>query len=541
MDQAQEIIQSMSLEEKAGQLFMVAFPTKDFTKIIPLIQKYQIAGCYISDDNATNFQEAKNLTENLQREALKRNKNLPLFFGVDQEGAWSVLSEESISGPGNLALGSADNLELTQKMYSVFSDEMSQAGYQVILSPCCDVNLNSKNPIINTRSFGEISTSVAKHVKAAVKGIQQNGCFATAKHFSGHGDTQIDTHRQIPTVGKSKQEVFENELLPFQAAIDAGVDFIMTSHILYTNFDDQYPATLSHKILTNLLRKNMGFKGLIITDSMNMGAIRKCYSIEESTLLALKSGADFIMLAEEHYDHNDNYLKNQIRSINAVINGVKNKEIDLALIEEKLTRIIHWKLKSLLHFDGSKKNLTTEEKKNIEYQVSFEAIKVLKNESNLLPVDKNQTIALVNASPIEAYNNVMNIRGIGPNQKISGFNTLVEKIRTKSKSIEIYHYEDIESHIKQIEQKDIILLVTEDYPLPGEDFDKTKQTEMVKKFVSKFNQKLILVGLRSPYELEDFPDVKNYICSYSSRNCSAEAIVDKIFTFYPYHNYNELL
>jgi len=527
MDSIKKIINSMTLEQKVGQLFIVAFPSKDVSKIAPLIETYQIGGCYISDENATSFKEARELSSNIQEIALKQNENLPLLLAVDQEGSWSVLSEDSTTGPGNLALGALDDVEKTQLMYNIFAQEMTEVGYQCILGPCCDINLNIDNQIIGTRAFGEKVELVSSHVRASIRGMKERNCISAAKHFPGHGDTHSDSHREIPLVNKSKEELFKNELLPFQTAIDEGVDLIMTSHILYPSFDEKYPATLSYNILTKLLKEKMNFKGLVITDSMNMGAIRKSYTVEESTILALKAGADFIMLSEEHYDHNEDYLENQIKSIHAIINAVKNNDIDIKLIEDKLERIIAFKRDKILNNTNKVPLSSHENRLRDEEKISFDAIKLLKNKTIQFPLS-DKKIALVNATPTESYKNIVNIRGIGPNQRTSAFETFSQTFLNHHENSEAFSYEN--THDATLNSFETIILVTEDYPLPGEDFDKKKQIQRVENILEQYNNKTLLLGFRSSYELQFFPDVNNYMCAYTSRTPSAKAAVKKLLS-----------
>ena len=520
---AQEIIESMSLEEKIGQLFILAFPGKNIEPVLPLIEKYHIGGCYISQDNAETFAEAKQLTQQLQDNA-DQNHCLPLMLGVDQEGAWGVLIPESTIGPGNLALGTGgNNPSMTKQMYQVLAEEMASVGYQVNLSPCADINLDPKNPIIGTRSFGESPDLVAQHVKAAVEGTRQGGGISTVKHFPGHGDTHTCTHRELPQVNKSQEELLKNELFPFQAAIDAKVDLVMTTHILFPQIDPEYPATLSKKILTDLLRHQMGFEGLIITDSMNMGAMKKTYSSKESTLLALQAGADFIMFSEEHYDHSNEYFQKQIDAIEDIVTAVKNNDISLSLIEEKLTRIINFKLQKLNNQQPSQ-FLSQEEKQSIEKQAAESAIRILKNENNCIPIDWSQSIAIVNATPTETYQRLMNPRGIGPNQAIPAYETLQENLQHAQNHLTFLNYEETSQNIASLQKYAYIIAVTEDYPLPGEDFATIQQIEFVQQLANSYCDKLVVVGLRSPYDLLEFPEVDCYLTSYSSRTCSAKAM-----------------
>ena len=534
-DRVAGIIDALSIEQKVGQLFLLAFPGKDPVTVLSLIQHYRIGGCYISQDNAETFDEAKSLSEALQRGALACNPDLPLLLGADQEGAWGVMIPEATIGPGNLALGAADDPELTYKMYAIFADEMLSVGYQAVLGPCSDINLNPKNPIIGTRSFGASPQRVAQHVAAAVQAIRDHGAISAAKHFPGHGDTQADSHREIPIVNKPLLQLLTHELLPFQSAINAGVDMVMTSHILFPQIDPVYPATLSAKILTGLLRNVMGFRGLIITDSMNMGAMRYHFSVQEATRRALQAGADIIMLAEEHYEHSSQYLKKQIASIESVVTAVKQGEISLPLIEDRLSRIIRFKLsrlgKSVRPEKASQLDRTADQatyRSEVAHAAAQSATKLMRYRSDVWPIDIRKSIAIVNATPRESYTRLMNSRGIGPNQQTPAFDSFHEELRLFCPHAALFSYETIHTNLDLLAEHDSIIAVTEDYPLPGEDFSKTAQTKLMQELVNRFNDKLLVVGLRGPYEIEDFPDVACYLSTHSSRTCSAKAAAQLI-------------
>ncbi|MDR1106665.1 MAG: hypothetical protein LBL44_09935, partial [Treponema sp.] len=249
----EEIINGMSPAQKAGQLFLMAYPGKDPRIARPLIERYGLCGCYISQDNAETFAEAKTFVPELQAMSMENHK-LPLLLGVDQEGAWGVLVPESHTGPGNLALGAADDPEIVNRMYWAIGKEMLSAGYNTVLGPCADVNSNPLSPIIGTRSFGEFPEKAARCVEAAVKGLLFSGSIATVKHFPGHGATEADSHRLIPEVNKSLEELKKQDLLPFLAGIKAGAHIVMTSHIKFPRIDSKWPATLSKIILEDILR-----------------------------------------------------------------------------------------------------------------------------------------------------------------------------------------------------------------------------------------------------------------------------------------------
>lgn len=334
------VIDAMSADEQAGQLFLPAYPGRDVAVIAPLIERFGICGCYLSQDNAESFEEARASNDALQGLAAQRPHAIPLLLGVDQEGAWGVLVPHSHTGPGNLALGAHRDPAIVEQMYYVLGAEMRSAHYNAIFAPCADVNSDPDSPIIGTRAFGEDAADVAGAVAAAVRGLARGGVVSTLKHFPGHGATSGDTHRDIPRVEKNLAELTKSELLPFAAGIKAGADLLMTSHIAYPRIDARYPATLSTTMLSDVARQQLGFDGAIISDSMNMGAIRKHFDPAESTLIALQAGVDIIMLAEEHYDHDKEYLPKQVRSIELVSAAIEDGRLSPEIIRSKLRRIL---------------------------------------------------------------------------------------------------------------------------------------------------------------------------------------------------------
>lgn len=517
------LVGKMTPAQKAGQLFLLAYPGKDPEIIKPLIDKYGICGCYISQDNAETFKEAEYSAGKLQ-EMSKVAQNLPLLLGVDQEGAWGVLVPESHTGPGNLALGATADPDVISRMYRAFGKEMLSVGYNALLGPCADVNSNPRSPIIGTRSFGEFPDRVAACVKAAVTGARATGALTTVKHFPGHGATGADTHRLIPEVNKSLDDLMRSDLLPFRAGIEAGVHIVMTSHIKFPQIDSDHPATLSKKILIDILRGKLGFSGVIISDSMNMGAIRKFYDPAESTLLALKAGVDVVMLSEEHYDYSADYLKKQLNSIEIVRQAIESGKLGEAEVNDKLCRILDLKLNNMKLKEPA---LSSEDRLEItdnENRAAHAAFVLL--QKGLWPLPKEGPFVCVNATPRSSYKNIVNVRGIGPNQVKPAFDTFKEAYSALEKNINFIGYEEINGASSLLEKAKAIIVVTEDYPLPGEDFNKDEQQALVKKLCGEFREKLIIIGLRSSYELSNYPETIGYLCAYSSRSCSARAAAD---------------
>lgn len=515
------LIQDMPANMKVGQLFFLAYPGRDPQVIKPIIEEFGITGCYISQDNAETFAEAAAITEQLQSFMQELPGKIPMILGVDQEGAWGVLVPESCTGPGNLALGAAGDPKLTEEMYRVFGEEMLSVGYNTLLSPCADVNLNPDSPIIGTRSFGEFPEAVAEHVYHAVQGAKRTGVLTTIKHFPGHGDTSGDTHRELPTVDKSLEELMKNDLLPFKRGIEAGADLVMTSHILYPQLDPKFPATLSRIILQDLLRERLGFQGVIVSDSMNMGAIRKYYDPAESTLMALQAGVDVIMLAEEHYDHDQHYLEKQLQSLRRVKEAIVRGELPMEVVDEKLMRILKLKFQ---HMKVKAAPLTAEQRRAnraVEEECARRAITLIADPKGNWPVQMDGSVICINATPREAYANMVNIRGIGPNQATPAFDTFQGELARLAPEVKFFASEQLEEALQSATPASTVLVVTEDYPLPGEDFAKEKQQDNVRRIIRECGEKVVVIGLRSAYEFKQYPAGVTYVSAFSSRTCSA--------------------
>ena len=517
------LIARMPLEHRVGQLFLLAYPGRDPGIIEPLIRRFGIAGCYISQDNAGSFQEARSSSARLQRMAEETPPALPLMLGVDQEGAWGVLVPESRTGPGNLALGACGESRMIRDMYNAIGRAMLSAGNNVLLAPCADVNTDPKSPIIGTRSFGEYPRRAASCVAAAVEGAVASGILPTLKHFPGHGGTRGDTHREIPRVDKSEAELMDSHLLPFAQGIAAGAPIVMTSHIRFPAIDPLHPATLSPKILQGLLRDRLGFGGLILSDSMNMGAIRRHYDPGESTLMALQAGVDLVMLSEEHYDHDEHYLSKQIASIERVKSAVEAGLLSEENLNRKLRRILRVKLNRMITCAPSLSQEETREIIRIESEAARRGFVMLQR--GLWPLPSSGTILCVNSTPPGAYANLMNPRGIGPNQEkpaFESFRETLEKLDDSHGRFEFLNYEETRGGAdERLNRAAAVVAVTEDYPLPGEDFNVAEQQHLVAALAARFAPKMVILGLRSSYELDRYPRDITYLCSYSSRSCSA--------------------
>lgn len=253
-----------------------------------------------------------------------------VLVAIDEEGGdvTRLEAERGSSYPGNLALGAVDDVELTEEVAAAIAGELARAGVSMNFAPVADANTNPDNPVIGVRSFGADPELVARHVAAFVRGTQRQGVAACAKHFPGHGDTSVDSHVDLPVVGGD----LEAALLPFRAAIGAGVRGVMTGHLLVPELDE-LPATLSRRIVTGLLREELGFDGLVVTDALEMRAISGGVGVEEAAVRALAAGVDALCAGHDLHEETVDAL------IRAISDAARSGRLPLERLEEAAGRV----------------------------------------------------------------------------------------------------------------------------------------------------------------------------------------------------------
>jgi len=336
----------LTLEEKIGQLLVCGFDgLKPSDEIKGLIKDYNIGGVILFSRNIKDPAQTARLCNSLQEIS-----KTPLFICVDQEGGKvSRLPKPFTQFAGNAAIGKSNSVKLAYAFGEITAKELKAVGINANFAPVLDVNTNPDNPIINERAFSNNPNSVSRFGLAVIAGLQDNGVIACCKHFPGHGDTSLDSHHQMPVVEHSIERLNEIELLPFKHAAENDVAAIMTAHVLYKGLDEKYPATLSKKIIHDLLRKEMGFKGLVITDDLEMKAISDNYAIGEAAIGALSAGADIILVCKDH--------ERQKEVRDAVLRAVKDNIITEKRIDESIERIMAVKKHFLKETKADLKNI----------------------------------------------------------------------------------------------------------------------------------------------------------------------------------------
>ena len=330
------VISKMSLGDKIGQMILagISGTTMD-TNAKKLISQFHVGGIIFYKDNFETPAQTIQLVNQMKAE---NRSNLPLLLGVDQEGGRVTRLPGGLANfPPNKQIGKVNNPEFSYKFGTLLGYELKEFGLNLNFAPVLDINSNPNNPVIGDRSFGNNSEIVSKLGIQTMKGIQSQNVIPTIKHFPGHGDTSVDSHLELPIVNKSLKELKKLELIPFERAIDDGADVVMVAHILLPELDKTNPASMSKAVMTDLLRKQLRFTGVIITDDMTMGAITEHFDIGKAAVESVKAGSDIILVG---HDYN-----NVVKIASSLKTAIQNGEISEQRLNESLERIIELKRK----------------------------------------------------------------------------------------------------------------------------------------------------------------------------------------------------
>jgi beta-N-acetylhexosaminidase len=330
----------MTLKEKIGQMFMVGFAGAGPSKaILKLIKEFHLGGVILFSRNLQSPAQTAKLSNTLQAQSQK----MPLLISIDQEGGRvSRLPKGFTIFPGGAKLAACQSPPLVYRVAEATAKELRAVGINMNLAPVLDVNTNPANPIIGDRSFGASATLVSTLGLTMIAGFQDNNVIACGKHFPGHGDTGADSHKELPRVAQGLRRLHEVELRPFLHTIQNGLASIMTAHVLYPELDPDEPATLSKRIVTGLLREGMGFKGVVITDDLEMAAISDRHGPGEAAVKAIEAGVDIVLICHDE--------DKQAAAMEAVAQAVKKKRISEARLDQSLLRLLQMKEKFLLPY-----------------------------------------------------------------------------------------------------------------------------------------------------------------------------------------------
>ncbi len=516
---AKRILSKMTLEEKIGQMVACRYSgnfvnrnSEYFQDLATMIVDYKIGGLIIFGGEVY---ESAILTNRFQELA-----EIPLLVASDFErGAGNQIAGATLFPP-LMSLGAADSEDLAYEMGKITAKEGRALGIHMTYAPVVDVNVNPDNPIINTRSVGEDPELVSRIAEAFIQGCQDFGLIATAKHFPGHGDTDLDSHSVLATIEGDRDRLDKVELYPFQRAIDAGVQAIMTAHLSIPALDPtpDLPATLSYPILTDLLRKEMGFRGLIVTDAMGMGGVTTLFSPEEAALKAVKAGVDMVLLPPTPKE-----------VIQALIRAVRNGEIEESRIDTSVGRILEAKARLGLHRKKLVDIETLDRKIGIQTYLdqagkTFDSsMTLVKNEGNMVPIPAGfQKIAVFSLSS-------------DPGGYFAGQTFVREMKKRVPRAAEFYAEpstgdEFIAEALEKTKEAEVIVIglfsrLRSGKGSVGLDL---RHIRLINDLAGS-DRRVVVVSFGSPYFLRHFPDVDVYVCAYRYADESQISAVKALF------------
>lgn len=366
-------LKKLSLRDRIAQSFMVACWSNKginhLNEVEKLVREEKIGGLIFFQGERTNFQEA--VTQ------MQAASTLPLLIGMDAEWGVSMRLFNEPRFPYQQTIGAANDLELTEKISLHMGIESDMLGIHMNFSPVADVNTNPNNPVIGFRAFGSDVERVSKQTAAMVRGIEQAGLISCLKHFPGHGDTDKDSHYELPTVSHSVEQFEKNDFRPFQEGIKAGARSVMVAHLRVPSLDPSgTPSSLSKPIIQNYLRKNLGFNGLVISDALNMKAVADKYGKSEVSALAYQAGCDILLFPESVSE-----------AIELILKKIEKGDITEAEVNDHCRRILKAKYDAIVAKPMIKRKDPAPERKLIINQVYEKALVCLKNEDEQLPID----------------------------------------------------------------------------------------------------------------------------------------------------------
>lgn len=385
IDKVNKIIENMTLSQKIGQMFVVGFNGTSYnSELENAIKNYNFGNLIYMGANVTSPNTLREMSYTIQTK-MKEINGVPAFISIDQEGGRVVrIKNGGTHFISNMGMAATNDFNNTYLEGIAMGRELSYYGINTNFAPVCDVNNNRDNPVIGMRSYAKYSVLVSQYSQNMYEGLKEKGIMATVKHFPGHGNTNVDSHYGLPVINSSLESLYNTELIPFINAINNGVDCIMTAHIIFSALDSENPSTLSYKVITEFLRNQLGYEGLVATDGMEMQAITKHYgNYAETAKKAVKAGVDMLL-------YTSNYNPRSAHS--ALVDAVNSGEISLERIEESVRRILLTKLKYgiLEDFNFNDENINDILEENAKLNASFSEQSITLYQGKYDVFDKNK-------------------------------------------------------------------------------------------------------------------------------------------------------
>ena len=517
----------MSLEEKVGQLLFTTYhgsftatDSEAYAQMMHDINDLHVGGFItITHGSPLGIVKDQAYPTAVLANQLQSKSELPLLIGADYERGTAMRQDEGTSFPTAMALAAAGNPKDAYTMGKITALEARAVGVQWVYAPVSDVNNNPGNPIINTRSFGEDPARVSEFVSEFIRGVQENGALATAKHFPGHGDTATDSHIDLPTINASRERMEHLELIPFRAAIDAGVGSIMTGHLNVPAFepDPSTPATLSPNILTDLLRKQLGFQGLVITDALDMGGITVRYAPGEAAVRAFLAGADALLMPPV-----------PDAAYQALLAAAKSGRIPRERLDASIRRLLQAKARlgldanRLVDIAALNEKFAKNSWQDTAQEISDRGITLLRDKQQLLPLDGTKpTRALL----VSLYSDLEPYPGEDLEPQLrSRFDSLTA-LRADTKFV---HADTLK--LPPPDSYDIVILALfvrvsdrkGDIDVPADQIPLINQ-------IYKSGKTVVTLGLGSPYLIERFPQAETWLSAFGISDVAQISLARALF------------
>lgn len=537
---ADKMLKKMSTEEKVGQIVQIGinarFINQDsdfFQDLKRHITQNKLGGIIFF---GAPMYETVHLANRMQE-----NAEIPLLMALDAETGIGMRFQDAANFPWNMAVAATGNTDYAYKMGVITAREAKAMGIMQVYAPVLDVNNNADNPVINVRSYGEDPQMVARFGAAFIQGVQSQGVIATAKHFPGHGDTDVDSHRGLPIINVSRERLNQIELVPFKAAIEAGVGSIMVAHIglpqldpteikplpnaIRVDTDEEVitenatiPATLSAKIQTDLLKKEMNFKGLIVSDAMSMSGLTLYVSQEEAGVQAFLAGAD---LLEKPAD------------VDAMIKGlreaVKSGRIPETRLNESVRKILAWKhelglfKQKITPIEQMDKIISGKETHALAEEIANKAVTLVRNDENLIPLAKDKRVFVLGIS-----------NGFDGEQTSVALTRFLRENGVKFSSTILQENSSPQTIAKAREEAakaDVVIAAMYGRVRSGAKNSvglPDSGVNILRDLLEK-NKKVVGVSFGNPYILQSFPNLKTYMVAYGDMTTLQRASIRSIF------------
>ncbi len=518
----------MTLEEKIGQLVMIPYfgrftskESAEFQELARAVEKLHV-GCLMVEAHmgTLGLERSRAYPTAAVANLLQARAKIPLLIAADFERGTAYRLEDGTAFPHAMAVAATGRTEDAYAMGRVTALESRSVGVHWVFAPVADVSSDPSNPVINVRSFGEDPQRVAECVAAYVRGVEEHGCLATAKHFPGHGETNVDSHLNLPTIESDRAHIENVELPPFRSAIAAGVSTIMTGHLAVPALEPEagLPTTFSRKITTDLLRRKLHFKGLIATDDLSMGGVSLRTPTGEAAVLGILSGADVLLV-----------FKDLEAAIAALREATQSGRLPISRIDDAVSRVLRAKARVGLHRGGKQVRLDTLTKSfaRPEFQrlgedIADRGVTLLRNQGSPFPLDATQP------------QRVLLVAVAGDPDRVPGI-SFEEELRWRVDDLQVRRADTRFSSVERLqlppaETYDLLIVALFVRITASKGFANlpADQTAFVRQLLATEKPALV-ASFGSPYLIADFPGARTWLATFSSADVAQRAAARAMF------------